>query len=282
MDWRQTALLAAALLAAAPAAGVTTTNTRTVKSPPYYHGQKPPDGAPAGHLPVIVAPGPPGTPEGWLPRGALEELAAAVERRLVELAPTTPVADLPASPAAGAPDVYLGCELETPAADECLAGSRSMTLAITSGTKRWRAAAAEAARQAGVERLLLLTVELAEHRVQQRGLRGVKEIRLGSGLVQKLPWLSSLDQPVQVLQLTGAVVDAEGKVLRAGAEGLYATRTELALSAIGGQRLMAAADVDRVRIELRREDLPERPLVWETALDALLAELLGWAPPGGR
>ncbi|HZA51832.1 MAG TPA: hypothetical protein VE549_13900 [Myxococcaceae bacterium] len=34
-----------------------------------------------------------------------------------------------------------------------------------------------------------------------------------------LPWLTSLETPVSVLQLTGALIDRSGQAVRIGAEG---------------------------------------------------------------
>ena len=50
-----------------------------------------------------------------------------------------------------------------------------------------------------------------------------------------LTWLTSLDDPVQVLQLTGVLVAPDGRVLRVGAEGVLARRTGMAASMAGAQ-----------------------------------------------
>jgi hypothetical protein len=77
-----------------------------------------------------------------------------------------------------------------------------------------------------------------------------------------------------VLQLTGALIDPDGRATRIGAEGLYPRRTRLLVSAIGGQELLSDEDVERLRSE-RRDDLPGRPLVWQVALRNLVAQLTG-------
>lgn len=40
---------------------------------------------------------------------------------------------------------------------------------------------------------------------------------------------------MNVLQLTGALIDRDGKAVRIGAEGMLARRTRLLVSSIGGQ-----------------------------------------------
>ena len=55
---------------------------------------------------------------------------------------------------------------------------------------------------------------------------------LGTGFTKSLPWLTSLETPVAVLQLTGALVGRDGKAIRIGSEGFYAKRTRLAISCV--------------------------------------------------
>jgi hypothetical protein len=105
-------------------------------------------------------------------------------------------------------------------------------------------------------------------------LHGTKEVELGTDHTVQLPWLTSLEAPVSVLQLTGALVGPDGKAKRIGAEGLLARRTSLGLSSIGAQELITDAEVEAL-LTARREDLPGAPLVWETALRSLVAGLTG-------
>jgi len=92
----------------------------------------------------------------------------------------------------------------------------------------------------------------------------------------ELPWLTSLETPVSVLQLTGALVGRDGRAVRIGAEGLLAKRTGLVASAFGLQALLSDEDVQQLRTT-RRDDLAGRPLVWQAALRSLVAELTGRA-----
>jgi hypothetical protein len=48
----------------------------------------------------------------------------------------------------------------------------------------------------------------------------------------------------------------------------------LPISAIGGQTLIRDADIEQLR-SARRDDLPDDPLVWQTALRALVRGLIG-------
>ena len=92
--------------------------------------------------------------------------------------------------------------------------------------------------------------------------------------MQPVPWLTSLDTPAHVLQITGALVGRDGRAIRIGAEGLFARRTPLLVSSIGAQAQLSDDDVERVRT-LRRDELPGRPLAWQAAIRELVRQLTG-------
>ena len=127
---------------------------------------------------------------------------------------------------------------------------------------------------AGVARALVITLEVGQYLPRQTGLRGDKDVELGTGHVARLPWLTSLETPVTVLQLTGALTKPDGQAIRIGAEGIVAHRTRLLVSSVGGQEVLRDEDVAAVRT-LRREDLPGRPLAWQVALRHLVSQLTG-------
>jgi hypothetical protein len=77
---------------------------------------------------------------------------------------------------------------------------------------------------------------------------------------------------VSVLQLTGALVERDGRAIRIGAEGMLARRTSLLASAVGLQALITDKEVDELRTA-RRDDLAGGPVVWQVALRNLVAGL---------
>ena len=125
--------------------------------------------------------------------------------------------------------------------------------------------------------LVALTLEVGQYLPRMRGIAGRKEVELGSGHIVQLPWLTSTDTPVSVLQLTGVVVGQDGLAMRIGAEGFLARRTSLLVSAMGAQEVLGDSDVEAVRTR-RREDLPGQPLAWKVALTKLLSRLTGNQP----
>lgn len=120
----------------------------------------------------------------------------------------------------------------------------------------------------------MIILELADYWPRQRNLLGGREVELGTGHAVALPWLTALDAPVRVLQLTGAVIDENGKAVRIGAEGMLVRRTNLLAGSIGAQRLVTEEDVEQLRT-MRREDMPGQPFVWQIALRNLGAGLTG-------
>jgi hypothetical protein len=180
------------------------------------------------------------------------------------------------------PDVMFSCETtpdgECATADEGVVGDREekMRLAVARPSDEWTAWLSSTLGAAGASRALLITLEVGDYRMTQKSWRGDKAVFLGTGYSVNVPWLTSLETPVNVLQLTGALIDPQGKAVRIGAEGLLARRTRLLVSSIGGQELITDEDVQRLRTA-RRDELPGQPLVWQVALRNLVAQLTGRA-----
>lgn len=176
------------------------------------------------------------------------------------------------------PDVAFGCALILDECDPQYAGQPlgrqglRYRLAVGRPSEDWRVGLREQMAAAGATHALLLTLELAPWPVQQRGLRGTKVVPLGVGYDMELPWLTSLETPVQVLQLTAVVVDRDGQAVRIAAEGLQAKRTSLALSAIGAEALLQDRDVAAV-LGARRHELDGHPFVWQVATQQVLTSL---------
>lgn len=258
--------------------------------PPYYSGRRltvEEQGAALGHFPIAYQRGAT-NPASFEPAadGAMATLLGQMNAYLDSLgfsARLVPAAAA-APPGAVAPDVRFGCDgdMGVPGAD-CIErdensamgrGRVEMVLTVGRPSASWAAWAGQQMSAAGVERALVITLEVADYWTRQRGLRGTKEVELGTRHVKELPWLTSLETPVSVLQLTGALVGADGKAIRIGAEGLVARRTRLLVSAIGAQEMIGDEEVAQL-LTARREDVEGKPLVWREGLRALLGELTG-------
>lgn len=174
------------------------------------------------------------------------------------------------------PNVHFGCELD--ATNDCVERGDSvlgrrgttMKLAVERPSAQWIARHAAMLDSAGATHSLVLTLEVGQYWPRQRGLRGDKSVELGTDYTVDLPWLTSLETPVSVLQLTGALIDREGKAVRIGAEGILAVRTPLAASGFGLQRILSEEDVRRARSVEQ-----EGRIVWRSAICNLVMQLAG-------
>lgn len=254
--------------------------------PPFYAGATVRADAPIGVFPITYQ------------RGATQ--AAGMEPAAVAGTPMATLLDemnryldslgvgtklVLAAPRGTPPDVQFGCRTSGISLDDCVdpdsleashdvfsKGTGALRLAVGRPSKDWTAWADSAMTRANVPTALVLTLETGWYYVQQRNFKGSKQVELGTGYTASFPWLTSLDKPVNVLQLTGALMDRNGLAVRIGAEGMLAKRTSFKVSVLGAQSLISDDDVEALRTA-RRNDLPGQPLVWQVALRNLVAQL---------
>lgn len=270
-----------------------------LEHPPYYAGRPATEAAGrTGHLPVAYQEGDAQAPVlDPAASPAMRELLARLNARLdatgrsARLVEGGSVSAVSHAATRVPPDVRFGCRTEGGFPDEDCEdrdddtalgrAGQTMSLSVGRPSPEWTAWAAGVMADAGVARALVITLEVGQYLPRQRGLRGTKEVELGTSHSVRLPWLTSLETPVSVLQLTGAVVGSDGRAVRIGAEGLLARRTRMSLASLGAQELITDEDVERL-LTARRDDLSGSPSVWEAGLDALVEGLLGRDGAGGR
>lgn len=271
---------------------------RMLSRAPYYAGKSPTPvaaaGVDVGVMPVAYQPRPdvnamfdPSGASGSAVAALLAEMNAYLDS-LTAFNGSKPVhvaagdrAAGPVSPPTGVPpDVRFGCLTEGDfPGEDCIARGDSvlgrdpnlnqLKLSVGRPSAEWVRWAAGAMDSAAVGYALVITLEVGEYWLRQTGLAARKSVELGTNHVVSQPWLTSLETPVTVLQLTGALVDRNGKALRIGAEGLLPKRTRLLASSFGLQALITDEDVQQLR-GARRDDLPGRPLVWQEAMRQLV------------
>jgi hypothetical protein len=291
-------LAAAVLLTGCATTGATVgsgVGDSMLEHPPYYAGVAANAAAPAGSriglLPIAYQRGASQTPDfdpgaeaGSPMRALLDEMNAFLDSLDAGVRVTN-------ATSAGAnrmiaPDVRFGCATESLMPDDdCRERGDSalgrqgqaMYLSIGRPSAEWKEWARDVMRADSLSRLLVITLEVGQYLPRQRGWRGTKEVELGTAHTVGLPWLTSLETPVSVLQFTGVIMDSTGRAQRIGAEGIYARRTRLGISALGAQELIGDEDIQRVREE-RRTELPGQPLAWRVALMQLVEGLTGRAP----
>jgi hypothetical protein len=275
-----------ALVAAATAcatAGATFQSGVAPKSfdhPPFYAGAPVTAGASRiAHLPIRYQRGAeqPASFEPSATSGsAVANLLAEMNAYLDSLSQTRVT---PKSAEAGtAPDVRFGCTAavmgDCQDEGEPNSSNRRLDLSVARPSTEWITWLGTTLDQVPADQALIITLELANYWPRQKGFGGSKEVELGTGYSVSIPWLTSLEKPVAVVQLTAALVGRDGKAVRIGAEGLMARRSNIVTSALGVQRLISDEDIEKLRT-LRRDDLPGQPLVWRTALRSLVAQLTG-------
>lgn len=253
--------------------------------PPYYAGKTVTAGATVGYFPITFQRGAT-QPEDFDPKSdtgsPLALLVAEMNRYMDSLAVGKPLAEnakVPGTP----PNVEFGC-IRSRSRFDCdpldnqqplgRGETRNLRLAVGRPSDDWSQWAAEQMTGSAVPNALAITLEISDYYVRQTGLIGRKEVEMGTKYTISVPWLTGLDTPVNVLQLTGALMNPDGTAVRIGAEGLVARRTGMVVGALAAQRVITDDDVAQLR-NARRGDLPGQPLVWQVALRNLVAQLAG-------
>lgn len=255
-----------------------------IERPPYYAGRGS-AGASVGVLPVDYQRGA-SQPEIFDPALSPQMSALLADITSYVVGMGTSLKPMPAAAYGSGltpPDVMFGCPTGSGSADEDCAeregealgrGSRPMRLAVGRPSAAWVVWAEGAMGEAAVDQVLVLTLEIGQRWIRQRGFRGTKEVELGTGYTVRFPWLTSLEGSVFVVQLTGALVGRDGKATRIGAEGLLARRTPMRVSALGVTAVVTDDEIAELR-HARRDDLPDSPLVWQEAVRQLVTRLTG-------
>lgn len=217
---------------------------------------------------------------GSLPPDALTELQvinADLGRALDDGWDAPPLRE--AMPSAGRPKVSVGLPPDDGSVDFAdvspdAEGRLPALIRTWNGSRAWRDWAREQLDRAGADYLLMVWSGIGTQYPVQSNWLGGKRLSIGTGHAPSLPWLSALDEPVEIVQLTGVLVDREGRVLRSGAEGMIAVPTRFSETVLGLRRTVQASDL-RALPSRTRDDLPDRPRVIDVALDNLVAQLTG-------
>lgn len=213
----------------------------------------------------------------------LQPILDAVNARLAQRAGTcTPLAGQSPDPGS-APRVYVGTadsEFAPPeAADQRLPTDRfaPMVLLLERPAPAWRRQVAALTQAAGRSHAIAIQLGISQYaKGYSRPFR--KSVQLGTGNSQPIRFLTSEDKPVDVLHLTGVLLDAGGTPVRAGAEGVILRDTPFLAQAFDVSRLFDESELHGVLHDARRADLPGAPLSLEVALDNVLAQLRRGAP----
>ena len=209
---------------------------------------------------------------------ALQPLIDAVDAYLDSLSSGTRLSG-DSLPLTGEPYVYIGSAEGEGAPPEAAMQRNEhdkyppMILHVQNPSSGWRTAMRALAKNAPVEYVALLKLGFSEYPKSDKGMFG-KKVVLGTGYEEGIKFLSAEDAPVEVLQITGILLDREGSIVRAGAEGIVAKDTPFWVEVFEAQQGMNNAALQNLVRNERREDLPGRPLKWQAALRHLMKVLL--------
>ena len=261
-------------LALLPLGASAATQRGSLDRPPYYDGKVKQVVRPAAHATVSFR-----RVEGSLDptpdrSAGLAAVLDSLRSEIVRLGLTSALAVDPRL--AGGPDVYCGARRGGVGPDGIprspdevdTAEPRKMTFEVEGPSRTWKEAVRKAA-ASDVRAIVTLQLGFGDHWIRQQDWKGNKAIGLGGGRSMPVAWLTSLDDPVQVLQITGALTTPDGKVLRVGAEGLIARRTGMAASVAGAQEVLREEELQA----LTAPGAGGEP-VWRTALRALVSGLI--------
>lgn len=249
-------------------ASMRSVRTQGLDRVPHYRGRMEGEFQPLGFFPVSIQP----QMNDWFQsdrREALMPLLDAMDAYLEKLDFTVPM-QADGYPERSGPEITVGVE-EDGSKDE----EPRLMLRELGPTKAWVQVLTEKAPEAGVKGVLWISVGIQDYLVRQKDWKGGKILDLGTGHSMAVPWLTSLDTPVEVLQVSGALISPEGKILRSGAEGIIAKRTGFLASVFDWRSKISRSDIQTLIHETVREDLPGSPPVWEAALNNLIAQLAG-------
>lgn len=183
----------------------------------------------------------------------------------------------------GAPYVYVGsAEGEDAPPEAAMQRNESdkyppMVIHIQKPGKEWKAALAQRLDESGGKYLLFINLGFSQYPKADKGLFE-KKVVLGTKYEEGIKFLSAEDKPVEVLQVTGMLLDREGNILRAGSEGIVAKDTPFLLQIFDVQKSIDDETLRYLLNDARREDLPGKPLKWKVALHNLTAQMLPQNP----
>ena len=210
--------------------------------------------------------------------GEFGPIASAMDQALQAMACCRYVAS-PALPS-GAPWVYVGSaagEFAPAEADQQVFPHDQfppMVMHVRKPSAAWSQAMAALLAREGARYAVVVTLAVSQYPKGREGVFG-KKVVLGTGYEEKIEFLTAEDKLLEVLQLTGVLVDAQGRVLRAGAEGILARDTPFAAQVFDVSKVLDDRTLERVLTKERRKDLPGDPPKWEVALGNLVAQLRG-------
>lgn len=147
-----------------------------------------------------------------------------------------------------------------------------MILHVLKPGAQWRIAAAAIAAENKSSRILVVQLAFTQFPKADRGIFG-KKVVLGTGYEVPVRFFSAVDKPIEVIAVTGILLDADGGLLRAGGEGIVGYDAPFWVQVFEAGKDIDNQAVERLVAKERRDDLPAQPLNWQAALEQLLRQM---------
>jgi len=257
--------------------GMRSASTSHLNHAPYYAGKLKTTPPRIGHLPIVFDKKLQASLFDQDRKQVMQPVLDEMNAFITELGATKPLSgiDLPIDEA---PHIYVGSEAGTYSPTHYMGDDESapgMILYRYNASDTWKEALLQLADRENTDYILFVAIGFSDYLIHQKDLLGNKELQMGTGYAMPVKWLSDLETPAEVLHLSGALLDKNGKIIRAGAEGILAKPTGFWSSVFDLQDMLSTEDIDRFLNSERRQDLPDQPLTWQAALQNLVAQLTG-------
>lgn len=147
-----------------------------------------------------------------------------------------------------------------------------MVLHVNKSSKQWKKNYTEKLTASNADYMILIWVGFSEYPKADKGLFK-KKVVLGTGYEREIRFLSAIDKPVEVLQLTGVILNKKGDVMKAGAEVFLHQDTPFWAQVFDMGKAIDDETLQNVILEEKREDLTGQPPAWQVAIYHLMQNL---------
>lgn len=141
-------------------------------------------------------------------------------------------------------------------------------------SQQWRDSLKTQMHEKGANSAIFLMLGMSEYFMEEEFFHTSKMLSLGTGFRQPFEKVVLISQPIQVLHISGVLLDHNGRIVRAGAEGIYAWQTDSYNPNQILQPEITTELIEQISYDFRREELSFQPLAWQVALQNLIGQLL--------
>ena len=208
---------------------------------------------------------------------ALQPILSTFDAYLDSLSWST-VTDVTDFPTKGAPYLFVGSSesvIAPPSAEmlrEEFDKFPPMALHVDKPSKQWKEILSQKMGESKVDHALIFWIGFNEYPKANKGVFK-KKVVLGTDYEPEIRFLSAELEPVEVLQVSGMLLDKQGNIIRAGSEAFLYEDSPFWVQTLGASKAIDDKTLAKSITEIRREDLPGQPLAWKVAIHNLLQQL---------